>query len=134
MKSNAAIHRRTPNALLAGRRTAYRLVILQALVGLLWSLVVFLCCGAPGMVSALWGVVTVVLPNAVFAHKAFRFGGASNAKTIVRQFYYGQALKIALSMIVLTLAFAWGQAQPGPLFMAMVLGMLTQRLSLLWTA
>jgi ATP synthase protein I len=86
------------------------------------------------MISALWGVVAVVLPNAVFAHKAFRYGGASKADTIVRQFYLGQALKMGLSIVVLALAFAWGQAQPMPLFVALGLGMLTQRLALLWMA
>ncbi len=84
------------------------------------------------MVSSLWGGAAVVIPNWILAQKAFRYGGASNARKIVRSFYWGQTVKMAVTIAILAVAFAIGKATPGPLLAAMVIGFLVQRSALLW--
>ena len=115
-----------------GHRLAHRLVGRQAIAVLLWSLVVFLYAGTHAMVSSLWGGAAVVIPNWILAQKAFRYGGASNARKIVRSFYWGQTVKMAVTIAILAVAFAIGKATPGPLLAAMVIGFLVQRSALLW--
>lgn len=51
--------------------------------------------------SFLLGGLALLIPNAVFALYAFRFGGASNAKRIMHSFYIGEGMKLVLTMVVL---------------------------------
>lgn len=52
-----------------------------------------------------WGVVggglTVMLPTALFAWRAFAQGGARSAQQVVSNFFAGEALKISLTVILL---------------------------------
>ncbi|WP_258807853.1 ATP synthase subunit I [Pseudidiomarina sp. CB1] len=52
-----------------------------------------------------WGVVggglTVMLPTALFAWRAFAQGGARAAQQVVSNFFAGEALKISLTVILL---------------------------------
>lgn len=52
-----------------------------------------------------WGVVggglTVMIPTALFAWRAFAQGGARAAQQVVSNFFAGEALKISLTVILL---------------------------------
>ncbi|RUO59022.1 ATP synthase subunit I [Pseudidiomarina insulisalsae] len=52
-----------------------------------------------------WGVVggglTVMIPTALFAWRAFATGGARAAQQVVSNFFAGEALKISLTVVLL---------------------------------
>lgn len=54
-----------------------------------------------------WGVVggglTVMIPTALFAWRAFAQGGARAAQQVVSNFFAGEALKISFTVILLVL-------------------------------
>jgi|SRR5690554_2969825 len=89
----------------AGRRLAKRLLILQAAATLVLVALFALLYGAPGAKTALAGGVISLVPNAIFAVYAFRFGGARSASEVVRSFYAGEAVKMVLTIILFAVAF-----------------------------
>lgn len=90
---------------LAGRRLAKRLLLLQAAVALVLLAFFAWLYGAPGAKTAFAGSIISLVPNAIFAVYAFRFGGARSASEVVRSFYAGEALKMVLTIILFALAF-----------------------------
>lgn len=90
---------------LAGRRLAKRLLVLQAAATVVFVVFFAWLYGAPGAKTAFAGGVISLVPNAVFAVYAFRFGGARSASEVVRSFYAGEAVKMVLTMILFALAF-----------------------------
>lgn len=90
---------------LAGRRLAKRLLLLQAAVALVLLAFFAWLYGASGAKTAFAGSIISLVPNAIFAVYAFRFGGARSASEVVRSFYAGEALKMVLTIILFALAF-----------------------------
>ncbi len=63
-----------------------------------------------GVVSAyslLLGGLISAIPNAYFAKKAFRYSGARAAGRVVREFYTGEAIKLAMTGAGFGLAFIY---------------------------
>ena len=90
------------SATLLARHTAYRLVGLQALV------VVFIAAGwlfggLREALSALLGGAACVLPSLYFARRLFATTSARDAKKIVKAFYLGEIVKLALSAVLVVL-------------------------------
>ena len=56
-------------------------------------------------VSAILGGLVSIVPTAYFARKLFRYQGAHAARQIINSFYKGEALKIALTIILFALVF-----------------------------
>ncbi len=81
--------------------------------------------GAQAASSALLGGVVCIVPNAFFAGKLFKYQGARSAKQIVNSFYKGEALKIALSIILFTLVFVWIKITPLAFFLSYIIILMT---------
>lgn len=73
------------------------LVIVVASLGLLKELMVAIALLSGGMV--------IVLANSYFVYKAFSKSGAQANKQVVRAFYFGETVKIALSVGLIIVAF-----------------------------
>jgi ATP synthase protein I len=87
-----------------GRLAAYKLVLVQATVACIISTLFFVMWGAQYGLSALAGGVIAVLPNFVFATLAFSHSGASSAK-VIKSFYWGEAVKMLLTIALFSLVF-----------------------------
>ncbi len=55
--------------------------------------------------SALIGGMIVIIPNMLFAYKAFKYAGAQASRKVVDSFFSGVKLKMALTALFLALAF-----------------------------
>ena len=66
--------------------------------------------------SALLGGLIGILPNIVFALKAFRYAGAREAKKVVESFFSGIKIKMGLTALLFSLVFKFLVIQPLPLF------------------
>ena len=97
---------RTPNRLPFHRLAVFPVLLAQLIVLLLAALVLWQWRGAVVGYSSLCGGLIALLPNAYFAHRAFRFSGARAAQAIVRSFYAGEAGKLILTAVLFALTFA----------------------------
>jgi ATP synthase protein I len=97
---------RTPNRMPFHRLPVFPVLLAQLAILLLAAAVFFGWRSATGGYSAFCGGLIAWLPNMYFAHKAFRFGGARAAQSIVRSFYAGEAGKLILTAALFALAFA----------------------------
>ena len=61
-------------------------------------------------VALLSGAIAVLIANFYFVYKVFSKSGAQASKQVVRAFYFGETIKILISVSLLTIAFA---QQPG---------------------
>ncbi|GLP97663.1 ATP synthase subunit I [Paraferrimonas sedimenticola] len=113
-----------------GRKSAYRMVGVQAIAVALVSLGFFVLLGKHAGVSALWGGIIVVLPNFIFATLAFAYSGARAADKVIKTFYWGEALKLMLTMALFSAAFiTMKDIGFMPLFVCYICGLIVQ-----WTA
>jgi ATP synthase protein I len=70
----------------------------------------FLCIfGQAPALSSLAGGVSVMVPNMVFASLALSYSRASQLHKIVSLFYWGEATKILLTLLLVTLALSSGE-------------------------
>ncbi|WP_126756115.1 ATP synthase subunit I [Aliidiomarina taiwanensis] len=106
-----------------GRRIAKRLLVLQAAATLVLVALFAWIYGPSGAITASAGGVISLVPNAVFAVYAFRFGGARSASEVVRSFYAGEAVKMVLTIILFAAAFMTLNGPWLPLFI--VFGVVT---------
>jgi len=82
---------------------AKRLVVCQLILTALIALGCMFVSGDLAAMSALLGGLVCTLPNAYFARKMFQYEGARAARKIVNNFYKGEGLKIALSILLFTM-------------------------------
>ena len=66
--------------------------------------------------SALAGGVVAIIPNVVFALKAFKYAGAQSSKKVVESFFSGVKLKMVLTALLFALAFKFLVLLPIPFF------------------
>lgn len=87
-----------------GRELAKRLIRAQGAAIFLLACVFSLVQPIDGYLY-FWGVVgggmAVLIPTALFAYQAFRYAGARSAQQVVSNFFAGQALKLALTVVLL---------------------------------
>ncbi|UXM82547.1 ATP synthase subunit I [Shewanella seohaensis] len=112
-----------------GRWSAYKLVLMQAAVAGGVSIVFFAVWGAQYGYSALAGGAIAVLPNFVFATLAFSHTGASSAGKVMKTFYWGEAVKLLLTIAMFSLVFINLQVAFLPLFVCYMLTLIVH-----WTA
>lgn len=103
-----------------GRWSAYKLVMMQAAVAGGVSIVFFAVWGAQYGLSALAGGAIAVLPNFVFATLAFSHTGASSAGKVMKTFYWGEAVKLLLTIAMFSLVFINLKVVFMPLFVCYV--------------
>ncbi|ABM01854.1 ATP synthase subunit I [Shewanella amazonensis] len=112
-----------------GRWSAYKLVLMQAAIAGGASVLFFVVWGAQYGVSALAGAAIAVLPNFVFATLAFSHSGASAAGKVLKTFYWGEAVKLLLTIALFSLVFINLKIVFMPLFVCYSLALLVH-----WTA
>lgn len=112
-----------------GRWSAYKLVLMQAVVAIATSLFFFVTWGEQYGLSALSGGVIAVLPNFVFATLAFSHTGARSSAKVIKTFYWGEAVKLLLTMALFSLVFINVKVVFMPLFVCYTLALIVH-----WTA
>ena len=112
-----------------GRWSAYKLVMTQAAVAGSVSIVFFAVWGVQFGYSALAGGSIAVLPNFVFATLAFSHMGASSSAKVIKTFYWGEAVKLLLTIAMFSLVFIKLEVEFMPLFVCYVSGLIVH-----WTA
>lgn len=112
-----------------GRWSAYKLVMMQAAVAGGVSIVFFAVWGVQFGLSALAGGAIAVLPNFVFATLAFSHTGASSAGKVMKTFYWGEALKLLLTIAMFSLVFINLKVVFMPLFVCYISALIVH-----WTA
>jgi len=101
---------------LAGRKLAWQQNILSISVVLLCSLVTYFIWGLAHAQSVLAAGVVTIVPNIVFALKAFKYAGAKSSKLVVESFFSGVKLKMVLTALLFALAFKFLVLLPIPFF------------------
>ena len=88
-----------------GRVIAKRQLLITLIIITLSSLITFFMFGFSLAKSAALGGIVALLPNMLFAYKAFQYAGASAARKVVDAFNSGVKLKLVLSAVLFALCF-----------------------------
>ena len=106
-----------------GKQYANLQLLMQLVVTLLSFITVYICWDFTIAQSALAGGAVSIIPNAVFALKAFKYAGASAAKLVVDSFYKGVKIKMILTAILFVLCFKFVNLTPLAFFITYSLTM-----------
>ena len=107
----------------AGRKFALYQILFTLFIVLLVTLVTYFIWGAIHAKSTLVGGIVAVVPNIVFALKAFKYAGAQSSKKVVESFFSGVKLKMVLTALLFALAFKFLVLLPVPFFVMFTLVM-----------
>lgn len=108
------------------RRAAFKGVLFQGVVAIIAAVIVLVSWGVDAGRATLFGGLTAVLPNFVFAVYAFRYMGASKAEQVYASLKRGKTLKFMLTVCMFVLAFKYLFLLPVPFFSAYLLIFATQ--------
>ncbi|MGJ8692897.1 MAG: ATP synthase subunit I [Thalassotalea sp.] len=89
------------------------------------TIVMYFVWGLTNATSALAGGFVAIIPNVIFAHKAFKYAGARAAKKVVDSFYSGVKLKMLTTALLFTLAFKFLELSPLTFFLTYFLTLTT---------
>lgn len=106
---------------ITGRKFALRQILVTTIIVLLGTLTTYFNWGLSYAQSVLAGGVVVIIPNVVFALKAFRYAGAKSSEKVMESFYSGEKIKIVLTAILFALAFKFLAIVPIPFFISFCL-------------
>lgn len=99
-----------------GLRIAFKQIFITFIVVMFMTLSIFIIWNEHSAKSALLGGLIGIIPNIVFALKAFRYAGAREAKKVVESFFSGIKIKMGLTAILFSLVFKFIVIEPLPLF------------------
>ena len=99
-----------------GRKFARQQSAFMVVVVLFFTLVTYLILGWTTAKSAMIGGFVVIIPNMLFAYKAFKYAGAQASRKVMESFFSGVKLKMALMALLLALAFKFLVLVPLPFF------------------
>jgi ATP synthase protein I len=80
------------------------------------TLVIYFVCGFNQAKSAALGGAIGIVPNLLFAYKAFKYAGARSSRQVVDSFFSGVKLKMALMAMLLGLCLKFVELNPLPFF------------------
>jgi ATP synthase protein I len=100
----------------AGRKFARQQSVFIVGVVSFVTLIIYLFWGWMSAKSALVGGLIAIIPNMLFAYKAFKYAGAQASEKVVDSFFSGVKLKMALMALLLALAFKFLVLLPVPFF------------------
>jgi len=106
-----------------GRNFASRQISLSVAVVIFCTLVSYIYWEKVTAISVLMGGLVGVLPNIVFAYKAFKYAGATASKLVVESFFSGVKIKMVLTAVLFTLTFKFLVIEPIPFFIMFCLVM-----------
>jgi ATP synthase protein I len=99
-----------------GRKFAYKQIALITVITLIFTLIIYFVWGFQSAKSAALGSIIGIIPNILFAFKAFRYAGARSSKMVVESFFSGVKLKMALMVLLLGLSLKFVVINPLPFF------------------
>ncbi|PKG84885.1 F0F1 ATP synthase assembly protein I [Colwellia sp. 75C3] len=99
-----------------GRKFAYNQIALVTVITLICSLIIYFIWGFESAKSAVLGSAIGIIPNLLFAYKAFRYAGARSSKLVVESFFSGVKLKMALMALLLGITVKFVVISPLPFF------------------
>ncbi len=100
----------------AGRKLALQQNAFAIVTVLIGSLITYFCWGLLHAKSTLLAGVVTIIPNIVFALKAFKYAGAKSSKLVVESFFSGVKLKMVLTALLFALTFKVFVLLPIPFF------------------
>ena len=100
----------------AGRKFAWQQIAFMVTVVLFLTLIICFLWGWTIAKSALIGGFIAIIPNMLFAYKAFKYAGAQASRKVIDSFFSGVKLKVALMALLLALAFKFIVLVPMPFF------------------
>ena len=113
----------------AGKRIACLQNLLSSALVLVTTVIIYFIWGSAHAMSALIGGLVAILPNIVFAFKAFKYAGAQSSKKVVESFFSGVKLKMAIMALLFALAFKFLVLLPIPFFVMFCLVMVMPLIS-----
>ncbi|WP_067665172.1 ATP synthase subunit I [Ferrimonas marina] len=103
------------------RNAAYRLVLLQLAITLLMSGLGYVIWEKEIAMLVAKGGAIAVLPGFIFAFLAFSQVGGKAAKEVLGAFFFGESIKLMLTMVLFTYVFAVTElSSPAALFFGYV--------------
>ncbi len=112
-----------------GRKIALAQIFLSIGIVILVTLIICFIWSTTHAKSAFAGGVVAIVPNIVFALKAFRYAGAQSSKKVVESFFSGVKLKMVLTALLFALAFKFLVLLPIPFFVMFCMIMLMPLIS-----
>lgn len=114
----------------ARRKAVYRFIFLQLLLVLFVSLGIFYVLGCLSGYSFLLGALTSIVPSVYMAWRVFGRKKVMPAREAVKSFYRGEAGKLVLTALLLSLVFIFVEPlAAGSFFAGFVLAILSHWLS-----
>ena len=92
--------------IIKNRAAAFRLVYVQLIITVVIALLSYTYSGLVSAYSVLLGGAVYILPNIYFVIYVFRDMDQEDPFAIARLFYYGEAMKLLLTMVIFALCFA----------------------------
>ncbi len=99
-----------------GLKLAFKQIFISCIVVMSITVGIYFLGEQTSAKSALIGGLIGIIPNIIFALKAFRYVGARSAKKVVESFFSGVKIKMVLTAILFSLAFKFLVIEPLPLF------------------
>ncbi|XPF93033.1 ATP synthase subunit I [Colwellia sp. RE-S-Sl-9] len=99
-----------------GLKLAFKQILITFIVVISITVSIYIIWDQDSAKSALIGGLIGIIPNIIFALKAFRYAGARSAKKVVESFFSGVKIKMVLTAILFSLAFKFLVIEPLPLF------------------
>ena len=100
----------------AGRKFAYQQIGISITIVLIFTLIIYFIWGVTTATSALTGGVIGVVPNIIFAYKAFKYAGAKSSKLVVESFFSGVKIKMIVTALLFAMVFKTLSILPLPFF------------------
>lgn len=100
----------------AGRKLAWRQNIIAISLVLFFAFISYFIWGLEYAQSILAAGIVTIIPNIVFAVKAFKYAGAKSSKLVVESFFSGVKFKMVLTALLFVLAFKFLVLLPVPFF------------------
>lgn len=112
-----------------GRSGIRKLELFQLTLIMLSTSTVLVVSGMHLAGSVLAGGLVAFVPSLLFARKLLKYQGAGAAKQILRAFYLGEAIKLALSILLFALVFIFFKVNALAFFLTYIAVIMTHWLS-----
>lgn len=112
-----------------GKKLARLQIITMSCLVLFSAIVSYFFWGGLYAKSVIVGGIVAIVPNIVFAIKAFQYAGAQSSKQVMESFYKGEKLKLVFTALLFALAFKLLVIMPLPFFISFCLVVLVPLLT-----
>ena len=102
-------------------RGVKRLLVCQIALTLLLAFANWLLFGVKSGCSSILGGMIIIIPNAYFAWRVFRYQGAKSARKIVNGLYKGEAIKFLLTLVLFAMVFILFKVEALALFVTFIM-------------